>query len=375
MKKIIIIPDSFKGTMSSKKVCSIIEKAIKEIIPYSKTISIPVADGGEGTVEAYLSSCGGEISYCEVSGPYKEKTKAFIGYIDDGSCAVIELASCAGIVLRKENHNIEQTTTFGVGELIKLALDSDVKKIILGIGGSLTNDAGCGIATSLGTKFFDKQGKEFLPLSGSLQEVSRIDNTNVDKRIKDIELITMCDINNPLFGENGASYVFSPQKGASKEQVEKLDKGLQHLSEIVARDIGFDDPYFAGAGASGGVGYGMKCFLGSKIQMGIDTLLETINFESLLQDCDLIISGEGKLDTQSLSGKVVIGIAKYAKKNNVPLVSIVGTMEGDLQKAYEKGIFAAFSTNRYSLPFEKAKLRCEEDLYLTTRDVIKMFSL
>lgn len=375
MKKVILIPDSFKGTMSSSTVCDIMSKAIKESFPDAEIISVPVADGGEGTVEAFVQACGGEIEYCPAADPYFNDIDSFIGLIDGGNTAVVEMAAAAGITLRRENHNIEITTTFGVGQLIEHALDLGVKKIIVGLGGSLTTDGGCGMAAALGIKFFDQIGQPFIPVSGTLNQIHRIDACNLDKRLSGIELVAMCDINNPLYGENGAAYIFSPQKGASPEQVAALDDGLKNLAKIAARDLSFADDRFPGAGAAGGLGFGMKAFLNAKMQMGIQTVLDTVNFDALAADADLVISGEGKLDSQSLGGKVVIGIAQRTKKLGVFLMAVVGSMGEDISAVYPLGVNAVFCTNRACLPFEKARLRCQSDLYDTVRDVIRAIKL
>lgn len=374
MKKIILIPDSFKGTMSSSRVCELMEKAIKEYFPQANIISIPVADGGEGTVEAFTKACNGQVRKHYVSDPYFNEMEAFIGLIDDGNTAIIEMAACAGITLKSENHNIENTTTYGVGELITFALNLGVKKIIIGLGGSLTNDGGCGMAAALGTKFYNYRNEPFIPVSGTLNEILRIDNMHIDIRLKDVELVTMCDIDNPLYGENGAAFIFSPQKGASPSQVVALDKGLQNLANKAAQYLNFNNPFFEGAGAAGGMGFGMKCFLNSTMQMGIQTVLDTVDFDNIAKDADIVISGEGKMDAQSLSGKVVIGIAKRTKRLGVFLMAIVGTMSEDISPAYDIGVGAIFSTNRASLPFEKARYRCEQDLFDTTKDIMKLLS-
>lgn len=375
MKKIILIPDSFKGTMSSSTVCEIMTKAIEKRFPNAEILSIPVADGGEGTVEAFVQACGGEISVCAAADPYFNDIDSFIGLIDDGKTAVVEMAAAAGITLRRENHNIELTTTYGVGQLIEYALDLGVKKIIVGLGGSLTTDGGCGMAAALGVKFFDASGEPFIPVSGTLSQISRIDKNDLDKRLASVKLVTMCDINNPLYGDKGAAYVFSPQKGASPEQVVLLDNGLKNLAKVAERDLDFSDHAFAGAGAAGGLGFGMKAFLNAKMQMGIQTVLDTVNFDTIAADADLVISGEGKLDAQSLGGKVVIGIAQRTKKLGVFLLAIVGSMSEDISAVYPLGVNAVFSTNRACLPFEKARLRCQSDLYDTVRDVMIVMSL
>ncbi len=375
MKKVIVIPDSFKGSMSSFEVCQITRKAIHASFPKCNVVTIPIADGGEGTVEAFVSACNGEVVSCSVYDPYFNEIDSFIGLIDNKKTAIIEMAAAAGITLRRDNHNIENTSTYGVGQLIEYALNLGANKIILGLGGSLTNDAACGLVSALGVKFYNQEGQPFIPLSGTLTDIVSIDFSNLDYRLKDTKLITMCDINNPLFGNEGASYVFSPQKGASPQQVKLLDRNLRHLAKITKEHIPHADPTFAGAGAAGGMGFGMKYFLNSEIQMGIHTILDVIDFENLAKDADLVITGEGKMDAQSLGGKVVIGIASRTKVLNVFLLAIVGVVGEDIASAYDAGIGAIFNTNRASLPFDKAKLRCKQDLYDTVNDIMKVIKL
>lgn len=370
MKSFLLIPDSFKGTMSSEKVCSIMEQAIKDTYVNCNIVSVPIADGGEGTVNSFVKACQGAELKCTVYDPYFNEMEGYLGLIDEEQTAIIEVAACCGFMQKRDNHNIETTSTYGVGQLIDYALNLGVKRIVVGLGGSITNDGGCGLAAALGIKFYDYNNQPFIPLSGNLKEISRIDTSSLDKRLNKIKLTAMCDINNPLFGENGAAYVFSPQKGASPKQVKLLDEGLRHLAEVCQKDLPYSDASFAGAGAAGGIAYGMKCFLNAKIQMGIQAILDAINFKKLAQEASLIFTGEGKMDAQSLSGKAVIGIAKRAKKLNKRVVAVVGSVDEDISEVYKMGITAVFCTNRACLPFEKAKLRCEKDLYDTMKDII-----
>lgn len=372
MKKVALVPDSFKGTMSAALVCDIMAKAVTDNFPHCQALSIPVADGGEGTVEAFVKACQGEIVHCRVYDPYFNETDSFLGLIDNGKTAVIEMAAAAGIGFRREFHNIEDTTTYGVGQLIEQALDLGAEKIIVGLGGSLTNDAACGLCAALGGKFYDSSGQAFIPVSGTLGQIHRIDLSSLDKRLSKVKLIAMCDITNPLYGENGAAYVFSPQKGATPSQVEKLDQGLRHLAQV-AKDLPNSQPFFAGAGAAGGMGYGLRSFLNAQIQQGIDTVLDAVDFENKVRDCDLIFTGEGKIDSQSLQGKAIIGIAKRCKALGKFLIAVVGAIGEDLTgEVYERGVGAVFCSNRASLPFEKAKLRCEKDLYDTMNEILKV---
>lgn len=370
MKKFVLIPDSFKGTLSSAQVCAISEKKIKEFYPQAQVISIPVADGGEGSVDCFLSATSGQKIIVGASGPYFEKIDAFYGIIEGGDTAVIEMAACAGLPMVEGRKNPLKTTTFGVGELILDAIKRGVKRVIIGLGGSCTNDFGVGMACALGVKFYDKNGNEFIPTGGSLIDVEKIDIDGVD--LKDVEFITMCDIDNPPYGKKGAAHVFAPQKGANEEQVEFLDLGVKHLCDLIKKDFGVDLSTLKGGGAAGAMGAGTAFFLGSKLKMGIDTVLDTVDFDNIISGADLIITGEGKIDGQSLRGKVVIGVAKRAKKQNVPVISVVGGAEGDMLGAYEQGVSAVFTINKMPQDFSISKFNSASNLEFAIENIIRL---
>lgn len=374
MKKIILIPDSFKGTMSSSEICSIMKKAILNYFPDAKVLSIPVADGGEGSVDAFLSAVGGRKVSLIVKGPYFEDIPAFYGVLPDGT-AVIEMAAAAGLPLVGENRSAGKTTTFGVGQLIAHAAKSGCHKIIVGLGGSATNDGGAGAAVALGVKFLDEGGHEFVPVGETLGKVSSIDMSGLNAVLNGVDLITMCDIDNPLCGPRGAAAVFGPQKGASEEEIRLLDRNLSHLAEIIRRDLGKDIRLLPGSGAAGGMGGGMAAFFGSRLQAGIDTVLDIVGFDDKIRGADLVFSGEGKLDSQSLRGKVVVGVARRTKKQGVPLIAIVGDIGDQIENVYGEGISAVFSINRVAVPFSEAKQRCREDLALTMDNLMRFFGV
>lgn len=371
MKKFILIPDSFKGTMSSEEICGIMESAIRKTEPDAEILSIPVADGGEGTVDAFLSAVGGEKRTIPVKGPLFEETSAFYGVIDEGTTAVIEMAACAGLPLIGERRDPIRATTYGVGELIRHAIEHGCKKIILGLGGSATNDGGAGAAAALGVRFLNQEGNPFVPTGGTLCEITKIDCSQCLPALQDTEVIAMCDIDNPLCGPAGAAAVFGPQKGASPEIVPLLDEGLSHLSKVIARDVGLQLSDLPGAGAAGGMGCGAVAFFGARLQMGIETVLDTVRFDSLLPGTDLVFSGEGKIDTQSIRGKVVIGIAKRTQKAGVPLAAIVGDIGDEITDAYRMGVSGIFSINRVAVPFAEAKPRAKQDLFLTVDNIMR----
>lgn len=371
MKKVLIIPDSFKGTMSSTVICDIMEDAIKKHFPAVKIIKIPVADGGEGSVDAFLEAVGGEKKFVTVKDPYFKDIEAFYGVIDSGKTAVIEIAACSGLPLVGDNKNPSKTTTYGVGQLMIEAVNNGVQNIIVGLGGSATNDGGTGAAAAVGIKFYDINGTEFVPVGGTLKNIEKIDISTLNPIFKNIKITTMCDINNPLCGINGAAYIFGPQKGADKQMIEELDDGLKHLSEIVKKDIEIDCFNLLGGGAAGGMGYGMAVFLNSQLQMGIETVLDTVKFDNLLKGADYVISGEGKIDTQSIRGKVVIGVAKRAKPLNVPLIAVVGDIGDDIEQVYDMGVSGIFSINRVAIEFKDAKVRAKSDLALTMDNLVR----
>lgn len=374
MKKAVLIPDSFKGTLSSIKICEIMKERIKARFPLCQVLSVPVADGGEGSVDCFLSALGGEKVSCEVHNPYFEKMTAGYGILKDGRTAVIEMAACCGLPLVEDRKDPVKTTTFGLGELILDAAGRGCKKIIVGLGGSCTNDAGCGAAAAVGIKFYDRSGKEFVPVGGTLKDVEHIDAGTKNKVLDGVEIITMCDIDNPLYGKNGAAYVFAPQKGADEKTVELLDYGLISISRVMERDLNIDVKGIPGGGAAGGCGSGMTAFFDSGLQMGIETVLDTVRFDKMIEDADVVFTGEGKMDSQSLRGKVVIGVARRAKKQSVPVVVIAGGYDGDLEKAYDEGVTAVFSINRLPQNLEVSRYQSEENLSLTADNILRTIS-
>lgn len=371
MKKVIVIPDSFKGTISSQEVCEIMAKAIKDYKENIEVVSIPVADGGEGSVDAYLLALQGEKVWCRVKGPFFEEIDAFYGRIGKDT-AVVEMAACAGLPLVEGKANPMLTTTYGVGELIEHAIQNGAKKIIVGLGGSCTNDGGTGAAAALGVRFYNKEGKSFIPTGGTLKDIIRIDAIECMERLAGIKIITMCDIDNPLYGKNGAAYIFGPQKGADEQMVEALDSGLRQLSERIEVWLGKDVAKLKGAGAAGGMGAGMVAFFGSKLQMGIETVLDVVNFEHLLEDADIVFTGEGKIDSQSLSGKVVMGVARRAKAYGVPTIVLVGAIGEGVEPIYDEGVKAIFSINKAPIPFEEARHKSKENLYFMMKNILNL---
>lgn len=371
MRKVILIPDSFKGTMSSSEICQIMRSVILEHYPDCEVVSIPVADGGEGSVDAFLDAVGGKKVYKEVTGPYPgEKVQGYYGILPD-NVAVIEMAAAAALPMVGERKNPAKTTTYGVGELMIDAARKGVRKIILGLGGSATNDAACGLASACGISFYNSKGEKFTPLGESMDEVVRIDTSTMDEELKKIEIVTMCDIDNPFYGPEGAPAIYGPQKGADEEMVKVLDQKMRVLSEVMKRDCGVDVQSIPGSGAAGGMGGGMAAYFKSKLQMGIETVLETVHFDDLLEGTDFVYTGEGKIDGQSLRGKVVIGVARKAKAKGVKVIAIVGDIGDDIENAYKEGVTGIFSTNRVAVPYKEARPRAKSDLRLTVDNLLR----
>lgn len=375
MQNFILVPDSFKGTLSAIEVCNIMKSSIKNLYKDANIISVPVADGGEGTVDAFLYALGGEKKSVWVSDAFNEqKILAHYAMLKD-DIAVIEMAACAGLPLVKNRLEPDKTTTFGVGELIIDAINSGAKKIILGLGGSATNDGGCGMAAALGVKFKDEQNQEFIPTGGTLSQIYKIDMNNIYSKIKDVEFISMCDVDNPLCGRLGASAVFAPQKGADEDMVKLLDEGLAHLAKIIKRDLHIEVKDIKGAGAAGGLGAGSIAFLQSKLTKGIDVILDTIKFDELVSKADIVFTGEGKFDSQSLHGKVVMGVANRSQKYKTPVIVVTGAIGENIQEAYNKGITAIFSINKEPMEFSKSALKSKENMILTMENILRLLKI
>ena len=326
--KILVIPDSFKGTLSSREAGSIIRETILADHPDYDILAVEVADGGEGTVDAVLRGRKGTRVETIVAGPYMETMKAEYAWFKEDNSAVIEMASCAGLPLVKGRMNPRLTTTYGVGQQVKDAISRGINNIFIGLGGSCTTDGGCGYAAALGTRFFNEKGEEFIPTGETLKDICRIEPAQCNASIT-----AVCDVNNPLYGPLGASYVFARQKGADDDDIIYLDEGLRHLADVVKENLNIDLAEIPGAGAAGGMGYGLMVFTNARVRKGIDMILDIINYEKLIKDCDIIITGEGRLDFQSFHGKVIDGIIKRSSGKRVILV--VGIRDEEIRKGHE----------------------------------------
>lgn len=375
MNKVLIMPDSFKGTLSAREVCDGIEKGILSAAPDVLIQKIPAADGGEGTVDALLYAMGGEKVTLPVSSPYREKIRGFYGILPNQT-AVIEMAATAGLpLLPQEKRDPALTTTYGVGELIADAVKRGCKKILLGLGGSCTNDFGCGAAAAMGAKFKNAGGEYFIPTGGTLDQIVSYDTAQLKQNLKDVQIRVICDIDNPTYGEKGAAYVFAPQKGADEASVRKLDQNLRALAHIIKQTEAIDVQDIKGGGAAGAMGAGMAVFFGAELCSGIDAVLDAVSFEETAEDCDLIFTGEGKFDSQSLSGKVCVGVAKRAKSLGIPVIVIAGGVGEDISAAYDLGISAVFSINRLPLDLSVSAPYSKQNLTLVTENIIRTLNI
>lgn len=357
--KILIVPDSFKGTLTASEVCDIIGQAFRNKIKNAEIMKLPAADGGEGLCACFREIMGGETVKAEVCGVFGEKITAEYIMLEDKT-AVIEMASCAGLPLAGENKNPEKATTFGVGELINHAVKNGAREVLLGLGGSATNDCGLGMASALGFGFVDERGAEFVPTGETMHRICGL--TNPENPIA-IPIVAACDVDNPLYGENGAAYVFAPQKGADEAMVKRLDAGLRHTAEIICKELNVDVSKIKGAGAAGGMGAAAVAFLGAELKRGIDIILDAARFDKKAADADLIITGEGRLDFQSVNGKVISGIAKRAAKQNKKVIAICGSRGEGAEKIKELGVSELYFSCETDKPFDEIVKTCREDLY------------
>ena len=339
--KIVIAPDSFKGSLTALQVAGAIEVGLRRVFPDATIEKVPMADGGEGTVQSLVDATGGEILTTQVLDPLGNSIEAEYGVLGDGVTAVIEMAAASGLTLVPPNKRDPRiTTTYGTGELIRAALAHGCRKLIIGIGGSATNDGGAGMAQALGAKLFNTRGDQVEPGGGSLATLNSIDLSELDPRIAKTETVVACDVNNPLTGKQGASHVYGPQKGATPEMIEVLDANLAHFDKTVQRDLSKSVGNVPGAGAAGGLGAGLMAFLNASLKSGIEIVTEAIQLSKRFSDADLVITGEGQINFQTVFGKTPIGVAKVAKTHNLPVIAIAGSITDDSNGVYDAGIDA-----------------------------------
>lgn len=371
MKKCVIVPDSFKGTLSSTEFCTIVKKRLLLHFPDCRVITIPVADGGEGTVDCFLHALSCEKVPVTVHGPYGEPCHGY--YARQGNTGILEMAMFAGLPQVEGRANPAATTTYGVGEAILSAIGDGCDKILLGLGGSCTNDGGCGMAAALGVRFYDPDQNVFVPTGETLIQIAHIDTTLAKKTLANCQITAMCDIDHPLFGKSGAAFIFAPQKGADEAMVQMLDTGLRHLAEVIQTDLKKSVAEVPGAGAAGGMGAGLLAFLEGKLNAGIEAVLEQVGFDHALHGCDLVITGEGKIDSQSLRGKVVIGVANHARREKVPVLAIVGSIGEGAEGAYESGVTAICSINQQPEDFSISRYKSRENLAACADNIFRLW--
>ncbi|URZ07914.1 glycerate kinase family protein [Clostridium felsineum] len=373
---VVLAPDSFKESMTAKEVCSAMEKGIKRVNDKVNCISVPMADGGEGTMQSLVDATGGKIYSIEAVGPLLNKVQAQYGILGNGEVGVIEMASASGIhLVPLDKRNPLVTTTYGTGELIKACLDKGVKKILIGIGGSATNDGGAGAIKALGAKFLDEKGADIGLGGGNLDKLSKIDLSQLDSRLNKVEIEVACDVSNPLCGENGASNIFGPQKGATKEIIEVLDKNLEHYAKIIKKQLNKDVMDVSGAGAAGGLGAGLVAFVDGKLKPGIELVIKYSLLEEKLKNCDFVLTGEGSIDYQTKFGKTPIGVAKLAKKYNKPVIALAGKVGSGIEDLYEEGIDSIFGIVRGAETLEKALKDGKENIEKASENVMRLINL
>lgn len=374
--KIVIAPDSFKGSLSAGEVARAIEEGIKKVFPEAEIKKVPLADGGEGTMRVLVQATGGKIKTAGVTGPLGEKIKANYGILGDGKTAVIEMAAASGLTLiPPKKMDPSKTTTYGTGELIKTALKKGYRNFIVGIGGSATIDGGAGMAQALGIKLLDEDGKDIGFGGGELKKLKRIDISHLDPRIKKSRIIIASDVNNLLYGKKGAAKIYGPQKGATPKIVKELDEALKHFSEILKRDLNKDVADIPGAGAAGGLGAGFMAFLGAELKSGADIVMEITGLEKEIADADLVITGEGKMDGQTLYGKVPYGVAKLAKKHKKKLIAICGTLGEGAEVLYQHGFNAIFPIRKNSMSLKESMRRARELVSETTEKAMRTLNI
>ena len=376
--KIILAPDSFKGCLTSPEVAAAMETGIKRALPDADCVRIPMADGGEGTVQALLHAVGGELRTCTVTGPAGQPVPAGYGLLADNRTAVIEMAAASGLdLVEGDTKNPLKTTSYGTGELMRDALDRGVRKIILGIGGSATNDAGVGVAQALGVVFRDADGQVISEngAGGMLRNITAVDMHGVHSGLAAAQVLVACDVDNPLTGKNGAAQVFAPQKGADADMVRTLDKNLKHLAGVIKRELGADVDQIPGAGAAGGLGAGLLAFAGAELQSGIEIISKATAIEDHLAAADLVITGEGRVDFQTAFGKTPAGIARLAGEYGVPVIAIGGSLADDAGEVFTHGIHGLEPTIARDMSLDEALANAGDYIANAAERVIRFINI
>lgn len=368
--KIVIAPDSYKESLSALEVATAIELGFREIWPEGEYVKIPVADGGEGTVEAMVAAMQGHLVHVDVTGPLGNTIQAFYGLSGDERSAFIEMAAASGLEQVPANlRDPLKTTSWGTGELIRHALDAGVEHIIIGIGGSATNDGGAGMVQALGARLLDAQDEDIAHGAMGLESLARIDISQLDPRLAGCRIEVACDVTNPLTGKEGASVVFGPQKGATAEMIPRLDRALTHYAQLIARDLDVNVLELVGGGAAGGMGAALYAFCGAQLRRGIEIVTDALRLDACVADADLVVTGEGRIDSQTIHGKVPVGVAKIAKRYNKPVIGIAGSLTADVGVVHEHGLDAVFSVIYTICSLDEALKNASENVRMTARNV------
>lgn len=374
--KIVIAPDSFKESLSAIEVACAIEAGFRMVYPFAKYVKIPVADGGEGTVQAMVDATNGHLVKAHVKNPLGKDIASFYGILGDNQTAVIEMAAACGLDLLKEHEkNPFNTSTYGFGELIVHALDKGIRNFIFGLGGSATNDAGVGMLQALGVKFYNHRHEEIGFGAKFIKEMLNIDSSHLDKRLEECTINVACDVTNPLCGPQGASHTFGKQKGATAQMREELDNSLNHFANLCETKFNTQTQQTQGSGAAGGLGFALMTFLHVNLQSGIDVVLKQIHLEEELKDASLVITGEGKMDAQTVYGKTPVGVALLAKKYDIPVIAICGALEEGYETVYEHGIDAVFDTTLKVSELSSVLKNAKQNLQSTSRNIARVLKL
>lgn len=372
--KIVIAPDSFKESLSAAGVASALARGLRQALPEAEVIECPLGDGGEGTLDAVLAATGGEVREARVTGPLGELVTARWGWLAEQRTAFVEMASASGLELvPRACRDVRVATSHGTGELLRAALDAGAERLVVAIGGSATNDGGAGVLQALGVRLLDGQGQALAPGGAALASLASLDLTDLHPRLAAVEVVIAADVDNPLCGSQGASQIFGPQKGASPEQVRELDAALAHFATVTAATLGRDVSGQPGAGAAGGVGFAALAFLQATFRPGIEVVAELVGLEEALQGADLAVTGEGRLDGQTLRGKTPAGVLRLAQRHGVPVVAVAGSLGEGYDALYQQGLAAAFSLVPGPLSLEEALAQAEGLLERTARDIGRLW--
>ncbi len=374
--KIVIAPQAFKGSISALDAALAMREGVERIVPSAEVTLVPVADGGDGTLETVVEGSGGQIHELEITGPLGERRPAQWGAMGDGDTAVIEMARTSGLALvPADKRDPLITTTYGLGEAIRHAMELGYRRFIIGIGGSATNDAGAGMAQALGVRLLDGGGNELAFGGAALAELDSIDMSGLDGRVDECEFLVACDVNNPLTGSTGASAIYGPQKGATPQMIEALDAALTHFATVVKRDIGVEISEVAGSGAAGGLGGGLIAFVDGQLRAGVDIVLDTVRLDDYLTDCDLVITGEGSMDHSTIYNKAPVGVAERAKRLGIPVVGISGSLGAGFQDVHGYGIDALAAITPGPMALDEASRRADELIANATEQVMRLLKV